>query len=378
MPSTALRRQLMSNVRSMVVKVGTMVLTDQGGRLDRGLIGRIARQLATLHRGGIKVTLVSSGAIGAGMGRTGMASRPRSTSMLQAAAAIGQPTLMSLYEKTLAKQGLHAGQILVTREDFEQRVRYVNISNTLAALHRMHAIPIINENDTTAIDELDRFADNDTIAALVANLLQADLLVLLTVVDGLLDMRGQLIDFVPDVSDQVQSLAKSGRSALGSGGMMGKLVACKMVTSSGEIAVIANGRQTKVLIKVLEGERVGTIFAPAARKMRARQKWLLNAVRPVGRIVIDGGATEAVRTRGKSLLSRGIIGVQGKFERGAIVRIVTEQNVTIAHGISNYSHAELEKIKGLKSSEIIDTIGQKPFDEAIHRDNLVLTSGHGQ
>lgn len=375
MPSTALRKQLMSNVRSMVVKVGTALLTRDHGRLNHRLISGIAGQLAALKERGIKVTLVSSGAVGAGVGRAGLGDRPRSLPMLQAAAAIGQPALMSLYERTLARRGLHVGQVLVTRGDFEDRTRYVNISNTIAALHRLGAIPVINENDTTAVDELDRFADNDTIAALVTNLLRADLMVVLTVVDGLLDASGQLVDLVPAVDEQVRLLARAERSALGSGGMSAKLGAAKLVTDAGEAVVIAGGRKRDVLLRLLDGERVGTIFAPAPRKLSARQRWIAGAVRPAGTVVIDAGAAEAVHTRGKSLLTRGISGVEGRFARGAIVRITDPDGHTVAHGVSNYSSRELKKIKGLKSGEIVDVIGKKPFDEAIHRDNLVLIAG---
>jgi len=374
-PSAALRKQLMANVRSMVVKVGTALLTREHGRLDRRLIGGIARQLAELQRRGIKLTLVSSGAVGAGIGRVGLPGRPRSMSMLQATAAVGQPALMSLYERTLARHDLHVGQVLVTRADFEDRTRYVNVSNTIAALHRLGAIPIINENDTTAIDELDRFADNDTIAALVTNLLRADLLVVLTVVDGLFNAEGQLVDLVPAVDQQVQSLARAERSALGSGGMAGKLAAAKMVTDAGEGVVIANGRKRDVLLRLLEGERMGTIFAPAPRKLSARQRWIAGAVRPAGTVVVDAGAAEAVRAQGKSLLARGITGVEGKFDRGAIVRVADPEGRTLAHGVSNYSARELATIQGLKSAEISDALGSKPFDEAIHRDNLVLIVG---
>jgi glutamate 5-kinase len=296
--------------------------------------------------------------------------------MLQATAAIGQPALMSLYEKAFAKHGLHAGQILVTRTDFENRTRYVNICNTLDALHKLHSVAIINENDTIAVDELDRFADNDTIAALVTNLLRADLMVLLTVVDGVLNQEGHLVDLVEQIDD-VRSLVKRDRSALGSGGMASKLTAAKLVTDAGEGVVIANGRESNVLIKLLDGKRVGTIFTPARRKMTARQRWIVGAVRPAGWITIDAGAVEAVCSRGKSLLARGIIQVSGRFKRGDIVRIVGPDGVTVAHGICNYSRAQLDRIKGLKSHEIADALGHKPYDETIHRDNLVLTAGPG-
>ena len=359
----------------MVVKVGTNVLTDADGQLDRIRIARIARQLALLHGRGLQVTLVTSGAVGAGMGIAGLSGRPKETPVLQACAAIGQPTLMALYAKALSRYKVHAGQVLVTRTDFEQRIRYVNIRNTIEALHRMDALAIINENDTIAVDELDRFADNDTIAALMANLLRADLTVLLTTVDGLLDGAGQRIDLVPRVTETVAKLAKTTRSALGSGGMPSKLKSVSLVTAAGEAVVIANGRENNVLLRLLDGERIGTFFAPAAQRMSTRHRWIRNAVRPAGQVAIDAGAAEAVLARGKSLLARGITQVTGKFARRAIVRIVGPKGEAIAHGVSCYSSEELQKIKGLKSSDIAGVLGSKPFDEAVHRDNLVLLGG---
>jgi len=374
-PSTTLRKQIMAGVRNIVVKAGTNLLTCDHGKLDHAVIASLADQLAALIKRGVKVTLVSSGAVGAGMGKTGMAKRPRSMPVLQAAAAIGQPSLMSLYEREFARHDLLVGQVLVVRKDFEQRNRYVNISNTISALHRLKAVPIINENDTVAIDELDRFADNDTIAAMVANLLRADLLALLTVVDGLLDSKGQLVDLVPAVDTEVVSLARAERSSLGTGGMVSKLGAARMVSDAGECVVIANGRHPDALLKLLSGERVGTIFAPAARKLSARQRWIAGAVRPTGVVVVDAGAANAVHTQNKSLLARGVIRIEGKFERRSIVRIADPDGHIVAHGISNYSSAELDTIKGLKSSDIAAALGSKPFDEAIHRDNLVIIAG---
>lgn len=378
MPSTALRKQLMDNVRSMVVKVGTALLTGDDGRLDRPLITRLVEQIAKLRRRGIEVTLVSSGAVGAGIGLTGQPGRPKALPDVQAAAAIGQPSLMAIYSKAFARHRLFAGQVLVTRQDFEQRSRYLNISNTLAALQRLSAIPILNENDAVAVDELDRFADNDTIAALVTNLLRADLLVILTVVDGLLDHDGRLVDLVTQVNADAEALVKKDRSKLGSGGMTGKLGAAKTVADAGETVVIANGRSPNVLLRLFEGERVGTIFAPATRKLSARRRWIAGAVRPRGRIAIDAGAAKALLENGKSLLARGIVEVSGKFDRGAIVRIAGPDGNTVAHGVSNYSHSELDRIKGLKSSEIAAVLGSKPFDEAVHRDNMVITLGRDQ
>jgi glutamate 5-kinase len=373
MPSTELRQQIMSAVRSLVVKVGTAVLTGDEGRLDTAVIARLVRQIAAVRDRGIKVTLVTSGAVGAGIGLTGQARRPRRMPVLQATAAIGQPALMALYAKEFARHGLFAGQVLIERHDFEERIRYVNISNTLAALHRLGAVPIINENDTVAVEELDKFADNDTIAALLTNLIQADLLVILTVVDGLLDTAGQRVDLVAQVGD-VQSLVRADKSRLGSGGMVGKLGSTRLVTDAGEPAVIANGRTPNVLLRLLDGEKLGTVFAPAPKRMAARRRWLMNAVRPAGTVLIDAGAVRALIGGGKSLLASGITAVQGDFERGELIRVAGPDAQPIAQGLSNYSSAELARIKGLKSTQIAAVLGQKPYDEAIHRDNLVLTS----
>lgn len=375
MPSTMLRQQLMKNVHNLVVKVGTNLLTDTAGRLDKAMINAIGRQLGLMSERGIHVTLITSGAVGSGMGIAGLTSRPRELPVLQASAAIGQPTLMALYARALSRFGMHAGQLLVTRDDFEHRSRYLNIRNTVGALHRLRAVPIINENDTTAVDELGRFADNDTIAALVANLIKADLLVLLTVADGLLNTEGQRIDLVPRVTPEVLKLARAEKSALGSGGMGSKLRAVSMVTEAGETVVIANGRERNVLLRLLEGERLGTIFAPAEHKMSARQRWLRSAVRPVGRLMLDDGAADAVLRKNKSLLPRGITAVTGRFERGAVVALVNPAGQTIAHGVVNYGNADLDRIKGLKSAEIAAALGAKPFDEAVHRDHLVVIAG---
>lgn len=377
MPSTAIRKQLMSKVRCLVVKVGTAVLTGNDGQLDKRRITHISGQLAALHKRGIRVTLITSGAVGAGIGLTGQAGRPKSMPMLQATAAVGQPNLMAIYAKALARHKIHVGQVLLSRHDFEERVRYVNIRNTIDALHRLKAIPIINENDTIAIEELDRFADNDTIAALITNLLRADLLVILSVVDGLLDGDGNRVDLVTYADDKAAGLVRKDKSSLGSGGMTTKLGAAKIVTDAGEPVVIANGRQNNVLLKLLDGGRVGTIFAPSSRKLSSRQRWLAGAVRPAGKIVVDAGAALAMLHKGKSLLARGITHVSGTFDSGTIVRVVNPEGRTVAHGITHYSHDELTRIKGRKSSEFAAILGRPETEEVIHRDNLVLTIGNG-
>ncbi|MEP0843667.1 MAG: glutamate 5-kinase, partial [Phycisphaerae bacterium] len=266
--SLELRKQIMSGVRGLVVKVGTAVLTGDDGQLDTALMARLVKQIAVLRERGVQVTLVTSGAVGAGIGLTRQPRRPKHMPMLQATAAIGQPALMRIYSREFARHDLLTGQVLVTRNDFEQRIRYVNISNTITALHKLKAVPIINENDTVAIEELDRFADNDTIAALLTNLLQADLLIILTSVDGLLDAAGQRVDLVTHVGE-ARGLVRTEKTRLGSGGMASKLGATRFVTQAGEPVVIANGRTPNVLIRVLDAEPVGTLFAPAAKRMAA-------------------------------------------------------------------------------------------------------------
>jgi glutamate 5-kinase len=365
-PSTELRDRIVKSARSIVVKVGTAALTRADGTLNPNRISSLARQIAELKRRGRNVVLVSSGAIGAGVARAAMAGRPKHLPGLQAAAAIGQPALMSLYERTLARHGLHAAQILVTRSDFENRNRYLNIRNTINALHKLGAVPLINENDTVAVEEI-RFGENDIIAAEMANLVRSDL----TVVPGLLGADGRVIELVDNVSDGVLSLAQ-GKSELGTGGMLTKLQAVRLVAQAGEAAMVADARVRNVLLRIVDGEKIGTVFAPASKKLSLRQRWIGMAVRATGRILVDDGAAAALRRGGKSLLASGIAATEGAFKRGEIVDVIDSAGVRIARGKVNYAANELQRIKGLKSSRIAQVLGEKPFDEAIHRDNLVL------
>jgi glutamate 5-kinase len=373
MPSTETRRQLVETAKRIVVKVGTNVLTDDKGQLDHKLIRNLARQIARLHKRGLEITVVSSGSIGAGMGVMKIPRRPSSLPMLQATASVGQPELMRLFEEGFHRRKLHAAQMLLTRRDFEDRVRYLNIRNTIAALHELSAIPIINENDTVAVDEI-RYGDNDIIAALTANLIRADLLVILTVVDGLMDADGNRIDVVDRVDDEVTALATSTRSALGSGGMASKLQAIRRVTESGDYAVIANGRARDVLVRLLDGQKVGTLFMTSPAKMRARKRWIGFSVRPRGTIVVDDGAAHALRRGGKSLLAIGITTVKGQFKRGDVIRVRDASGKEFARGLSNYTASELSQIKGLRSNQFKAVLGEKTYDEVIHRDNLVVTA----
>jgi len=357
----------------MVVKLGTNVLADEAGRLDRRLVRSLAGQIARLHKRGLKVSVVSSGSIGAGLGVMGMKRRPTSLPVLQATASVGQPVLIRMFEEGLRRHKLHAAQMLLTRSDFEDRVRYLNIRNTITALHELSAIPIINENDTVAVDEI-RYGDNDVIAALTANLIRADLLVLLTVVDGLIGRDGKQIDAVERVDEEVTALAQATRSSLGSGGMASKLQAIRRVTEAGDFAVIANGRTRGVLTRLLDGQKVGTLFMTAPTKVSARKRWIGWSVRPRGTIVVDDGAAAALRRGGKSLLAIGVTTVRGQFERGDVVRLRDPAGVEFARGLTNYAAGDLQQIKGLRSNQFASVLGEDTYNEVIHRDNLVITA----
>ena len=372
MPSTEQRKRLIAGAKTIVVKIGTNVLTDDRGQLDRRLIRGLAGQISRLHARGLRITVVSSGSIGAGMGVMKLKQRPTSLPMLQATASVGQPVLTQMFDEGFRRQKLHAAQMLLTRRDFEDRISYLNIRNTIAALHDLSAIPIINENDPVAVDEI-RYGDNDIIACLTANLIRADLLVILTVVDGLMGPDGEVIDVVDRVDARVTSLANSTKSSLGSGGMTSKLQAIRRVTEAGDHAVIANGRSRAVLTRLLDGEKVGTLFMTAPSKLSSRKRWIGWSVRPRGTIVVDDGAAAALQRGGKSLLAIGVTAVRGHFERGDVARVCDVAGAEFARGLTNYASSEIGRIKGLRSNQFASALGEKPYDEVIHRDNLTIT-----
>ena len=375
MASTQIRHTVIQSARRIVVKIGTNVLTDSRGRLDRRLIGRLAGEIAAHHTAGRRFVVVSSGAIGSGMGELGLAARPTHMNELQALAAIGQKHLMTFFAEAFAEHKLHAAQLLVTRDDFEDRSRYLNIRRTIEQIHRYDAIPVLNENDPIAVDEI-RFGDNDMIGALTANLVRADLLILLSVVDGLLDEQGKRIDMIGRVTPAVASVVRESKSALGSGGMRSKLDAIAKVTEAGEVAMIANGRQDRVLSAILAGEQVGTVFLPNSHKLTSRDRWLGLAVRPAGSVVIDAGAVKAVVEGHKSLLPSGVTGVTGAFDRGEVIAVVGPDGCEIARGLTQYSADEITLIKGCRTSELRTRLGDSAtvrlVDEVIHRDWLVV------
>jgi glutamate 5-kinase len=374
MPSSVVRENIVRSAKNVVIKMGTNVLADSTGRLTMKLINSLSRQICQIKSAGKNVVVVSSGAIGAGVGMLDLPGRPKELPVLQAAAAVGQGKLMQLFEKGFSRCGHHAGQVLITRADFEDRRRYVNIERTLESLNYLGAIPVINENDTVAVDEI-RFGDNDLIASLVANMVRADLLVILTVVDGLLDKNGERVDFVPAVGEETLGLLRSEKSSLGTGGMRSKLQSVKMATDSGIHTIIANGREKNILTNIiLEGKKYGTVFAGSSKRVSGRRSWIALVARPEGAIIVDDGAARAIVKGGKSLLPSGITGVEGDFSRGAVVSVINNKGTILGKGVSNFSADELRKIKGKHSNEIAKFLPASTQQEAIHRDNLITRS----
>ncbi len=375
MPSTVLRQTVLAKAHHVVVKLGTQLLSrpDKQRGLDLPFFDNIADQIVALRQRGLRVTLVSSGAVGCGMVELGLEKRPADVADQQAVAAVGQRRLMDHWADAFARHDLHVAQLLLTRGDFDDRVRFLNIRNCVARLQEWATIPILNENDTVATDEL-RFGDNDMLAALTTNALRAEALVILTVVDGLLDAAGQRVDLVDDLA-QAGGLARPEKSSLGTGGMGSKLDAMRLVTEAGELAVIAHGRAPSVLERLFDPQRssgVGTVFLPRARKLDSRRRWIGLTKRPAGVLTIDDGAVTALCQRGKSLLATGITGLDGTFERGDVLLVRDAAGDELARGLSNYNSEELALIRGKPSSQFEKTLGRPAYAEVIHRDNLVL------
>lgn len=371
------RKEILKNAETIVIKVGTNVLTRADGTLEPNQVHSLADQIFRLKQAGKKVALVSSGAIGAGMGRLGLKQRPTDLRHLQACAAVGQSFLMRAYEDSLARYGIPTAQILLTAGDFDNRTRYLNVRNTILTLFESNCLPIINENDTISVAEI-RFGDNDTLAALVTNLIQAPLLVLLTVVDGLYsadpntDPTASLVHTVKQINKDVLEKAGVTKSSLGSGGMKSKLKAARLATMAGESVIMANGSIPGVLDGIFAGELIGTLFLAAKQNMTAWKRWLGWAARPQGKIILDAGALVALCSKGKSLLPIGIASVSGTFHKGAVVSLCNLEGEEYGRGLSNYSATDIAKIAGKKSDKIIELLGILPYEEVIHRDNLVI------
>jgi glutamate 5-kinase len=371
------RREMdLSKAKRIVIKVGTSSLTDKNYRLDPYKIEKLTKEIVELKRQGKEVILVTSGAIGAGIGKLDLKQRPRDIKVLQATAAVGQSILMSTYDKYFATYEQTIAQVLLTHEDFFNRQRYLNLRNTLITLLKSGVIPIINENDTVAVDEI-KVGDNDNLSALVASNLGADLLIILTDIDGLFtydpkrSKEAELISVVEELTPDIEQSAGKGGKA-GIGGMVTKLQAAKVVMQAGIPLVIANGGEENIIMRIIEGEPLGTLFMPKKKKMYSREHWILFASAPKGRIKVDEGAKTALIKNGSSLLPSGIIGVEDEFKSGDTVSIVDANSVEFAKGISNYSSSDIEKIKGMHTKEIEHVLGRKEYDEVVYRGNLVL------
>jgi glutamate 5-kinase len=368
------RSRYLAGVRTVVVKLGTQLLSDREGRLDAGFIATVAGQVAALRSAGIRVTVVSSGAVGAGLRELNLPKRPTDLAKLQAVAAVGQPRLINIWATAFAAHAMPVAQLLLTREDIDDRTRFLNLRNTIHAAHELGAVPIINENDTISTDELVKisFGDNDILAAMVAHALRADLLVLLSVVDGVLDVSGNPVRII-EKSETARELVRAEKSALGKGGFNSKLEAARMVTGSGEAMVVADGRMSNVLPRLLAGEALGTLFIPTGRKWSSRSRWI-GAARPAGTLVVDDGAAAALTEKNKSLLPAGIVRAEGAFQRGDVVAVQKRDGLPIARGLSNYSAGDVRRILGKKTREVREILADEAYDEVIHRDNLVVGS----
>lgn len=371
------RQEVITQSPSVVIKVGTNVLASEDGRIDHVRLQALCDQVQRIHQTGRKVTLVSSGAIGAGIGRLGLGQRPVDLPHLQACAAVGQCFLMRAYEECLSKHGIRTAQILLTAGDFDNRTRYLNARNTILTLLEWNCLPIINENDTVSIAEI-RFGDNDKLAAMVTNLLQAPLLILLTVVDGLYsadprtDPTAKLVTTVPHLDHEILDMAGSSRSTLGTGGMRSKLRAARVATAAGESVIMANGSTPGILDAIFAGEPVGTLFLPHGSSMPAWKRWLGYTAQPKGHLVVDAGARDAVQHKGRSLLPIGVVRVDGEFGKGDVVVLCDSHGTEFARGLCNYSAADASRICGLRTEQINGVLGDLPYEEIIHRDNLVV------
>jgi glutamate 5-kinase len=328
-----LRHEILAKMNRIVIKLGTGLLTDAQNHLSVRQIEGLVAQIAALHEQKKQLIIVSSGAIGAGMSELGLKQRPKKLDELQAAAAIGQSKLMAVYDELFGKFGITVAQILLTHDDLKDRARHLNAHNTLATLLTHGAVPIINENDTVAVEEI-KFGDNDRLGALAATLIDADLLVILSHVEGLLEGEGRVIPVVPEITHEIEALAGDTDRTTSVGGMKSKIDAAKIVTRAGIPLIIANGARANVLRDVLAGDEVGTIFLPHTDKLASRKRWIAFFQRPAGVVVVDDGAKEALCANGKSLLAKGIVSSEGKFEEGDLVSIRAKNQIEFARGLT--------------------------------------------
>jgi glutamate 5-kinase len=370
-------RASLKQAKCCVIKIGSAVLTDNGRGLNRLAIDNWVAQVSDLKSRGMDVVIVSSGSVAEGMVRLGWDERPHALQKLQAAASVGQMGLIQAYEDSFQKKGFKTAQVLLTHDDLANRTRYLNARATIKTLLDLSVIPIINENDVVANEEL-RVGDNDTLAAIIANLLSADLLVILTDQDGFFDSdprensAAKLLDQVSVNDESLDAAASGGSGTLGRGGMQTKLIAARIAARSGTATVIAPGLQQAVILDVINGTSVGTLLTPNEAPVSARKRWLTAHLDIKGQLVLDNGAVKAIQKSGVSLLPIGVVEVVGSFERGELVSCVNQQGKTLARGLVNYNSSDIAKIKQSNSADIEQLIGFVNEPEVIHRDNLVL------
>jgi glutamate 5-kinase len=369
---------ILRDARRIVVKVGSSLVTNEGRGLDEQAIGEWCRQLSALVREGRELIMVSSGAIAEGMKRLGWQQRPKALNELQAAAAVGQMGLAQMYETQLRHNGLGSAQVLLTHADLADRERYLNARSTLLTLLSHGVLPVINENDTVVNDEI-KFGDNDTLGALVANLVEADVLIILTDQKGLysadprVEPSATFVHTARAGDAQLEAMAGGAGSSIGKGGMITKILAAKRAAGSGASTVIAWGRETDVLLRLSKGEAIGTLLVAPTQKQQARKQWMADQLQLRGSITVDKGAVDKVRKEGKSLLPIGMTAVEGEFSRGEVIAILDPQGVEIARGLANYASAEARLICRKPSGEIDASLGYIAEPEMVHRDNLVLS-----
>lgn len=369
-------RKNLLKTRRWVIKIGSSLITNNGLGLDQEAISAWVQQLVALQQQGIQVVLVSSGAVAEGVARLGLKKRPKEIHLQQAAAAVGQMGLIQTYESFFTRYGVHTAQILLTHDDLSNRTRYLNARSTLTTLVDMRVIPVINENDTVATAEL-CFGDNDTLGALVANLVNADALVILTDQKGLHSTDPRKDPTAPVISTAMAGdpslTAMAGSSNnVGRGGMVTKVSAAKLAARSGACTLIANGREPEVLLRLAAGQEIGTLLLPEKQPVAARKQWLAGQLKPKGRLILDAGAVKVLQHSGRSLLPVGVIGSEGRFERGDVVTCVDEQGQEIARGLVNYDSQELSRLLRVSSDRIEELLGYAGEEEVVHRDNLVL------
>lgn len=372
-----MRSEVIKDVKRVVIKIGSRILTADDGDLNRAWIAALVMEVESLRKSGLEIVIVSSGAVAAGRTLLGINDRPRTIPHKQAAAAVGQPRLMREYEEAFSASGSRVAQILLTREDLADRQRFLNARTTIDTLLEFGIVPIINENDTVAVEEI-KFGDNDNLSALVTNLVDAGLLIIMTDIDGFYDAdprmnpEANLIPLVRSITREMERAAGGSGSSVGTGGMATKLAAAKKAGRSGAAAVILDGRGPQIIRSLFAGEDCGTLFLPAQKSLTSRKHWIAFTLRPQGKVIVDTGASRVLRQDGRSLLASGVVKIEGTFQRGCCIKVCDQEGNEFARGIADYSSSELERIMGHKSLEIEEILGYRYGDEVINRDNLVI------